>query len=375
MFGRLAYGASVGGVAVVECPSHVKHAPAVEIQGGRPLQAFDQVARIARIRDSLQSVPGVEHYQPTEHGLAPVLRVHDERMVRFLGTAWAASEGLRSPGSDLLFPDTFFHSALRPRTRANVVDAGPLAEFGLYCFDTITGLGEASAVAAFGAVDTALTAAELVANESHRLVVALCRPPGHHVGRRLFGGGCYLNNAAIAAQWLRDNGSERVAILDVDFHHGNGTQDVFYADPSVLYVSLHGDPRRTFPYFTGYEDERGIHDGLGYNLNLPLPPWVAIADYRRKLERGLEAIAGFAPDFLVVSLGLDAMDGDPSGDGALKSDDFELVGRDISGLLVPTLAVLEGGYRLDTLGPSFKRSMIGLLSTQGANPPTGGERL
>lgn len=268
---------------------------------------------MARIVDALATVPGVEYHRPTDHGLGPVLRVHDEGMVRFLRNAWAETEDVRSADAELLFADTFLHSELSRGTRDRVArDAGPWAQFGFYCFDTITGLGKTSAAAAFGSVDTALTGAAMVASGEHPLVVALSRPPGHHVGRRLFGGGCYLNNVAIAAQWLRDSGAERVAVLDIDFHHGNGTQDLFYADPSILYVSVHGDPRRTFPYYTGFEDERGADDGIGFTVNLPLPPRVAVDTYRRQLERGLQEIAAFTPDYLVVSLGLDSMDGDPA---------------------------------------------------------------
>jgi acetoin utilization deacetylase AcuC-like enzyme len=334
----------------------------VEIQGGQATTAYDQVARMDELLGALDGVPGLSRRDPTEHGTGPILAVHDAGLVDFLLTTWATSERSRTPVSDLIFADTFLHPSLAPGPEAEAIGRlGHVAQLGYYCFDTITGIGPGTAAAALGAVDTALTAADEIRTGDHRLAVGLCRPPGHHAGRLVFGGGCYFNNAAIAAQHLRDSDDMKVAILDLDFHHGNGTQEIFYDDPNVLYVSIHGAPERTFPYFTGFTVERGRGAGVGCNMNLPLPPAVGIADYRLHLEKALHAITEFGADVLVLSLGLDASQGDPSGDGALRPDDFWSVGSDVAGACLPTIAVVEGGYRLDTLGASFEQAVRGLL--------------
>jgi acetoin utilization deacetylase AcuC-like enzyme len=187
----------------------------------------------------------------------------------------------------------------------------------------------------------------------------VCRPPGHHAARDLYGGYCFLNNAAIAAQSLRDQGATRVAVLDVDFHHGNGTQDIFYDRPDVLYVSLHGDPTEAFPYFSGYADETGSAAGAGYNLNLPLPRATAFAAWADALGAGLTRIASFRPDALVVSLGVDTFAGDPISFFRLQSADFSTYGRMIGERKLPTLFVFEGGYAVADVGVNAVNVLTG----------------
>ena len=181
-------------------------------------------------------------------------------------------------------------------------------------------------------------------------VFSLCRPPGHHAAFDMFGGYCFLNNAAIAAQWFRDNGIERVAILDIDFHHGNGTQDIFYKREDVLYLSLHGDPRDAFPYFTGYAEETGQDEGTGTTYNCPMPPGTQFKTWCDKLKESLTKIDQFGAEVLVVSLGVDAFEKDPLSFFKLKSDDFLAIGKLIADLNVPTLFVMEGGYDIKELG-------------------------
>ncbi|MGO9717117.1 MAG: histone deacetylase family protein, partial [Steroidobacteraceae bacterium] len=183
-----------------------------------------------------------------------------------------------------------------------------------------------------------------------RAAFALCRPPGHHAARDLYGGYCFLNNAAIAAQYLRDQGAARIAILDVDFHHGNGTQDIFYDRADVLYVSLHGDPAEAFPYFSGYADETGAGAGQGYNLNLPLPRATEFAAWAGALDSALARVRSFGADALVVSLGVDTFAGDPISFFRLQSADFAAYGRMIGGCKLPTLFVFEGGYAVAEVG-------------------------
>ena len=186
--------------------------------------------------------------------------------------------------------------------------------------------------------------------QGERAAFALCRPPGHHAAAAAMGGYCYLNNAAIAVQALRDLGVARVAVLDVDYHHGNGTQSIFYDRADVFFVSLHGDPRVEYPYFLGHADERGSGTGLGCNLNLPLPLGTAWSGYGPALDGACQAIATYGPEVLVVSLGVDTFEADPISKFKLTSDDYLRIGRRIASLRRPTLFVFEGGYAVDAVG-------------------------
>jgi acetoin utilization deacetylase AcuC-like enzyme len=211
-------------------------------------------------------------------------------------------------------------------------------------------------------VNCALTGAANVL-EGYGLAYALVRPPGHHAERGSFGGFCYFNSAAVAANYLSDYG--KVALLDVDYHHGNGTQDIFYARDDVLTVSLHGHPRYTYPYFSGYEDERGEGRGRGFNVNMPLPENIDGARYRGELSHAVDRIARFKPRFLVVSLGLDTAKGDPTGSFTLAGRDFRDNGALIGALELPTLVVQEGGYRIRTLGGNARHFFLGLWQGSG----------
>lgn len=228
---------------------------------------------------------------------------------------------------------------------------------GYYCIDTFTPLNANAYLAARGAVNCALTAAEfLLAGE--RAAYALVRPPGHHAERKSFGGFCYFANAAIAAQYLVSYG--RVAILDIDYHHGNSQQNIFYRRNDVYTVSLHGNPRFAYPYFTGFADEVGEGIGYGYNLNIPLPEHLSAEDYFSHLGRALKAVRAYAPEYLVVALGLDTAKADPTGTWSLHAKDFDHVGRMIGELNYPTLIVQEGGYRTQTLGINARHFFSGL---------------
>ncbi len=233
---------------------------------------------------------------------------------------------------------------------------------GYYCIDTFTPLNRNAWLAAKRAVDCTLTAAELLL-EGYRAAYALVRPPGHHAEKRAFGGFCYFNNAAIAAQMLSAFGT--VAILDIDYHHGNGQQVIFYQRSDVLTVSLHGHPRFAYPYFSGFEDETGEGEGHGCNLNLPLPEQLDGAHYREALEKALRRIVRFAPRTLVVCLGLDTAKGDPTGTWSLAARDFESVGRMIGQLALPTLLVQEGGYRTRAIGVNARSFFTGFRAAAG----------
>jgi len=206
-------------------------------------------------------------------------------------------------------------------------------------------------------VDCALTAAREILS-GRRIAYALIRPPGHHAERRVFGGFCYFNNNAIAAQHLSAYG--KVAILDVDYHHGNGQQDIFYRRSDVLTVSIHGHPSFAYPYFSGFEDERGEGEGEGFNMNIPLPEGVGGMQYRKALGKAIQRIAVFEPQFLVVALGLDTAKGDPTGSWGLETKDFEENGRLIGGMGLPIVVIQEGGYRIGTLGKNARSFFKGL---------------
>jgi len=228
---------------------------------------------------------------------------------------------------------------------------------GYYCIDTFTPINGNAFLAAKRAVDCALTAAGQIL-EGYRLAYALVRPPGHHAERRAFGGFCYFNSAAVAAQYLSTYG--KVCILDIDYHHGNGAQNIFYKRSDVLTISLHGHPRFAYPYFSGFSDERGDGAGKGYNVNIPLPEEVDGERYRQALAEILGRIVRFHTQFLIVALGLDTAKEDPTGSWSLEADDFETVGRMIGSLRLPTLVVQEGGYDTRVLGINARRFFTGL---------------
>lgn len=228
---------------------------------------------------------------------------------------------------------------------------------GFYCIDTFTPLNKKAFIAAKRAVDCALTAATAVQG-GRRVAYALVRPPGHHAERSTFGGFCYFNNAGIAANLLAKQG--RVAILDIDYHHGNGQQDIFYDRDDVLTVSIHGNPHFEYPYFTGFAEETGVGAGEGFNLNLPLGKGVDGERYRKALRRALRRVERFDPTFLVVALGVDTARNDPTGTWVLSDDDFEQNGRMIGGLGLPTVVTQEGGYSTAVIGGFVRRFLTGL---------------
>ena len=285
---------------------------------------------------------------PRHFADAHVRAVHDGRFLSYLQRAPA---GL-PPGS-AIYPYVLpiRNPARPPRELA--------LRAGYYCIDTFTPLTRNAFLAARRAVDCALTAAREILR-GRRLAYALVRPPGHHAERRAFGGFCYLNNAAIAAHYLSAHGP--VAVLDLDYHHGNGTQEIFYQRADVLTISIHAHPRFAYPHFSGYADEMGAGEGLGHNLNLPLPEAVDGEAYRRALDRALRRLERFGPRFLVVSLGLDTALHDPAGSWSLGSKDFTLNGRLVGALRLPTLVVQEGGYYRRSLGRNAAGFFAGLWS-------------
>ena len=322
-----------------------------ELHGGELVPPHECPERAQFVLDRVRSVALGEVIAPMSFGLDSVLRVHDSEFVEFLSSAardWAVA-GNRGEA----IPDCW--PARRMTQRCPTSIGGKL---GYYAMAGETSITPGTWEAARAAADVALTGAEQIRGGA-RAAFALCRPPGHHAARDLYGGYCFLNNAAIAAQYLLDHGAARVAILDVDFHHGNGSQDIFYDRADVLFVSIHGDPADAFPYFSGYADETGAGAGAGLTVNMPLPRATGFSVWRTALATGLERIRRFGPDALVVSLGVDTFAGDPISFFRLQSADFSSYGGMIGASRVPTLFVLEGGYAVAEIGVNVVNVLTG----------------
>jgi len=341
---------------VVYSPTHRAHAPLHEVNLGQPVPTFERPQRAERIREALVADAQFAFEAPTDHGPAPIEAVHHPGMVRFLETAWRELHA--EYDRDEFFPEVVYHSGLR-------AGMGPIAPptiaehaFGFWCYETATPLVEGTYVAARASVDVALTALDLV-RAGAPLAYGLCRPPGHHAATAAYGGFCFFNNAAIVAQSAVADGS-KVSVLDVDYHHGNGTQQIFYGADAVQFVSLHGDPARAYPWFTGFADETGAGPGRGATLNLPLPAGTDDDAYGAALSTALERIDAFGPDLVVLSLGVDTYCNDPISDLSLTADGYERHGRLISELGLPTVVVQEGGYDIDAIGENVRRWLVGL---------------
>lgn len=339
--------------------AHALHAAPHEFLDGRLIRPYESPARAEMIVAALERAAFGPLQAPQSFGPAPILAVHDSTYLTYLEHAyarWVAAGG--DPAAVL--PSTL---AVRWMDRRCL---HPLVAPGYYSFDLSAPIVAGTYQAARAAADVALTAAGLLLT-GERLAYALCRPPGHHAGSDLYGGYCYLNNAAIAAEYLLQQarqarpGPATVAILDIDFHHGNGTQQIFYERDDVLFVSIHADPAREYPYFAGYADELGIGPGRGSNLNLPLEAGTDDAAYLATLEQALAVVADFAPRFLVLSAGFDTFGGDPIGDFALTGAAYPAIGQRIATLGLPTLVVQEGGYAVAELGENVAGLLRGLL--------------
>ena len=311
--------------ALVSSPKH-------EVHHLREHGYFERPVRVGAIRETLDPTDLFATVAPREHGDKWILGVHEAGFVHYLRSVCTRLKAKRP-----VYPDTF--PIRRPDRRPKELPV----QAGYYCIDTGTPLYPNAYIAARAAVDTALTAADEIL-AGRRLSYAVCRPPGHHAGRRFFGGFCYFNNAAIAANYL--SGEARVAMLDVDFHHGNGTQDIFYDRGNVLTVSIHGHPDYSYPYFSGYADETGEGAGLGFNHNFPLPPKTDEKKYLPVFDRALGMVARFQPDVVVVSLGFDILKGDPTGTFLLGPPTMRTLGQRLMALGRPMLVVQEGGYNL-----------------------------
>jgi len=330
---------------IFHSPRHESHAPQYEFYRGERVPAFECPARVRFVHDELVA-RGHELREPTLDSAGLLPRVHSERYLAFLRTAWSQWLALDPANA----PAQPFPSVWPVRTlRSDVEPANFIARLGLYSMDNGTPMVAGTWEAAKAGADAAVSAVAAVADGTRGAFCAT-RPPGHHAGPDFMGGYCFLNNAAIAAESFKSRGCDRVAILDVDFHHGNGTQSIFYRRDDVLFVSIHGDPRTEFPFYLGHADETGEGPGEGCNLNLPLPAGSSVEAWFAALEVACERVTRHRADALVVSLGLDTYVGDPISAFRLQSGDFPRLGRRIAGLGLPTVLVLEGGYAAQDLG-------------------------
>ena len=268
--------------------------------------------------------------------------------MRFLASAWEDYQRAVRPVHDVV-PDVFALPGLRAGMGAMAEPATVGARLGWWCFETTTPLTSGTYEAARSAVDCALAAADAVLG-GERVAYGLCRPPGHHATTSLYGGYCFFNNAAIAAAHIAVASGSPVAVLDVDYHHGNGTQQIFYERDDVTFVSLHGDPVRAYPYHTGHADETGAGRGRGTNCNLPLPAGTDDDAYLAALDRALAAVDAANPAVVVVSLGVDTYVGDPMCDLALTTEGFGRCGAAVAALGRPLVVLQEGGYADAALG-------------------------
>jgi acetoin utilization deacetylase AcuC-like enzyme len=330
---------------------HRLHFPKGELEGGVMVRPYECPERwehiVAALHLAGQPVP--EQPLPVPHAL--LARVHTDDYLAFLASAWDDWTAGGYPGEAL--PTVFPARRMQQRV-PNAIDG----KLGYYALALETAITAGTWRAALSSASCAYSAQQTV-SDGATASFALCRPPGHHAAADLYGGYCFLNNAAIAAEGLREAGAARVAVIDVDFHHGNGTQDIFYDRDDVLFVSLHGEPKEAFPHFLGYADETGIGAGEGSNLNYPLPPGCTWKKWSEALDDALSNVTSRGAEAVVVSLGVDTFHDDPISFFTLASDDFLRIGERIAQLGLPTVFVMEGGYAVAEVGTNAVNVLVG----------------
>ena len=338
----------------VYTPAHERHRPPSILSQGTAVPHWEIAERADALLAAVRA-GGHEPVAPPDYGAGPRAAVHDPGYLAFLETAWARWQELPEP-TPIVYP--YAHPGRHMQGRPT----GVAGQAGYYIATGSAPIVEGTWAAATAAAHAATHAARLVL-DGEDSAYALCRPPGHHAFSDLAGGFCYLNNIAIAADYMRRE-RDRVAILDFDVHHGNGTQHIFYRRRDVLFVSLHGDPADYFPFFAGYAHEIGEGDGRGYTLNLPLPPGADDAAFLAALDRGIAALRHFAPEALLVSTGFDAFEHDPIGVLRVTTPGFGEIGRRLGALGLPTVLVQEGGYAVEALGANLTAFLDGFRETR-----------
>src|SRR3569833_2665406 len=341
---------------IVSSDCHRLHAPKHELFKGELLAPVETPDRIEAIVDGVRAARIGEIVEPHSFGVEPLLRVHAPNFVSYLQNAWQEWAALGR--THALLPFAFPAPRQQPLEPVHIDGRA-----GFFSFDTGAPITAHTWTAVQSAADCALTAAQHVNNKG-RATNAKCRPPGHHAGIALCGGYCYINNAAVASQRFVDLGCSRVAILDVDYHHGNGTQEIFYERPDVLFVSIHADPLFVFPFFSGFAFVSGVGVGLGFSKNYALRPGARYDDeWGTAFTDACSIIAHYGPDVLVVSLGVDTFEADPISRFKLRSDDYLRLGEAVGKLGLHTLFVMEGGYAVSELGTNVANVLRGFQTT------------
>jgi len=339
---------------IVRSEDHRLHFPKGELCGGELVRPYDCPERWDHIMQRLLEQGLHDVIDPEPLDMAPVAEVHSDDFLEFLAQAWSLWEAEDYSGDAI--PAVVPARRMRQKVPNHIE-----GKLGYYCMAIETAITSGTWQAVQSSAACAQTAQRHIAS-GDKHAFALCRPPGHHAGKDLYGGYCFLNNAAIAAQGCLDSGARRVALLDVDFHHGNGTQDIFYARDDVYYLSLHGQPQDAFPHFLGYADELGAGAGEGFNHNYPLPPGTGYDVWgKQALEDACKRIAGYSPDVLVVSLGVDTFEKDPISFFRLGNDDFSAYGERLARMRIPTLFIMEGGYAVAEIGVNTVNVLTGYL--------------
>jgi acetoin utilization deacetylase AcuC-like enzyme len=340
---------------IVHNPDHRLHTAQHEMYRGRLVPCHETPDRLDHVLAAVQARAVGRLCLPEAVSDAVLACVHTPRYLDFLAGAWEAWVALDPANAAFdILPSVWAGHGLR----RDVVPQNFAAQLGLYTFDAGSPMVAGTWTAARAGAACAVTAARMVL-AGDRCAVALTRPPGHLAGPDFFGGYCFLNNAALAARTLRDGGAARVAVLDVDYHHGNGTQAIFYGRSDVLTVSLHGDPMTEYPFFLGHADERGVGAGLGCNLNLPLPRGTSTDTWFDTLDHAAQAVEQFQPDALVVALGVDTFEGDPISGFHLRSADYLRLGERLASFGLPTVFTLEGGYAVAEVGTNVVNVLQG----------------
>ena len=337
---------------------HILRNPKTELTGGQLVTPFECPQRADYVLAAIESQQLGDVIPPSQWPRSLVESIHDPGYLTFLDTVWqrwinAGNQGEAIPN---VWPSRSMPSQRIPRNIEG--------QLGYYSLAGETSISDGTAEAAWVSAKVALSAAELL-NQGENSAFALCRPPGHQASNDQYGGYCFINNAAIAAQKLRYDGAKKVAILDVDFHHGNGTQDIFYQRDDVLFCSIHGDPMVAFPYFLGFSDETGEGPGEGFNLNIPLPRGTPYSIWRAALCRAVTNILSYGADAIVVSLGVDTFENDPISFFKLKSDDFIDMGQTIATMGLPTVFIMEGGYAVEEIGTNTVNVLKGFENLTG----------
>ena len=331
--------------------NHILRNSKTELFGGELVKPFERPERMEYILNEIKTRKLGPILDPVNFDMDIIYKIHDKKYVDFLNNAWNewVALGFKGEAIPTVYPSRSMNS--------DVVPTFIEGKLGYYCLANETSISEGTVEAAYESVKVALTAADMLDEE--KSVFALCRPPGHHASKDQYGGYCFFNNVAIAVEKLKEKGAKRIFILDIDFHHGNGTQAIFYDRSDVFFVSLHGDPKDAFPHFLGHADEKGSGEGVGYNCNYPMPPGTPYDVWTKSLDDSISKIQNFSPDALIVSLGVDTYENDPISFFKLKSDDFFDVGRKIASINLPTLFVMEGGYAIKEIGVNTVNTLKG----------------